>query len=226
MDRLIDDLLDSARLESGAFTVEPSNIAAADIISEFAEVQRPLAASRSLELRFELASNLGEVYADHDRVLQVLENLIANAEKFTTPGGRITIGAAPAEEGVAFWVADTGPGIDTRDLPHIFDKYWRGQTSDRRGTGLGLPIVKGIVEAHGGRVWAESRAGAGEHVFFHDAARGAARRRASPVDARTNRRSRVGQVVAADPRALSARDERSGRAYGSRCSPAASGAMR
>jgi signal transduction histidine kinase len=166
MNHLIEDLLDAMRAESGVLGVERESVPVAEIVADFAKLQRPIAASRSLDLRIELANDLGEVSADRGRLLQVLENLVANAEKFTKAGGRITVGAAPAEGAVVFSVADTGPGIDPEELPHIFDKSGRARIADRRGTGLGLPIVKGIVEAHGGRVWVESRRGAGSTFFF------------------------------------------------------------
>jgi PAS domain S-box-containing protein len=169
MNRLIEDLLDAMRAESGVLGVERKSVSVADIVADFVELQRPIASSRSLDLRTDLASDLGEVIADRDRLLQVLENLVANAERLTEPGGRITVGAAPAEGAVVFWVADTGPGIEPEEIAHVFDHFGRAPRGDRRGSGLGLPIVKGIVEAHGGRVWAESRRGAkggGGSTFF------------------------------------------------------------
>jgi len=96
----------------------------------------------------------------------VLENLVGNAVKFTEPGGRIELGAAEREREVLFWIADTGAGIAAKDLPQVFDRFWRAPESRHRGTGLGLPIVKGIVEAHGGRVWVESTRGKGTTFFF------------------------------------------------------------
>ncbi len=106
------------------------------------------------------------MWGDHDRLLQVFENLIGNAIKFTGVGGRITVGAASKEQEIMFWVADSGCGIASDALPHVFDRFWQATTGDRRGAGLGLPIVKGIVEAHGGHVWAESTLGRGSTFFF------------------------------------------------------------
>src|SRR5262249_4589393 len=107
-----------------------------------------------------------EVFADRDRLLQILENLVGNAIKFTEPGGHITLGAAPHHEGVLFWVADTGTGIAPDDLPHVFDRFWQARTGRRRRTGVGLPIVKGIAEAQGGRVWVESLPSRGSTFYF------------------------------------------------------------
>src|SRR5262249_2007036 len=88
------------------------------------------------------------------------------AEKFTGPNGSVTIGASVRDDEIVFFVKDTGPGIAAEDLPHVFDRYGPRRRRDRRGTGLGLPIVKGIVDAHGGHVWAESRGGQGSAFLF------------------------------------------------------------
>jgi signal transduction histidine kinase len=166
MNRLIEDLLDVTRMEAGRLSVEPARVSTQQIVSEAIEAQRSLAASASLELRLELAPELPEVWADRDRFLQIFENLIGNALKFTKPGGRITVGAALREGQVLFWVTDTGSGISAENLPHLFDRFWQARKAERRGAGLGLPIVKGLVEAHGGRIWVESQPGQGSTFFF------------------------------------------------------------
>jgi signal transduction histidine kinase len=107
-----------------------------------------------------------EVWGDRDRLLQVFENLIGNAIKFTQAGGRITAGAASKDDDVVFWVADTGCGIASENLARVFDRFWQAIRAGRKGTGLGLPITKGIVEAHGGRIWVESTAGHGSTFSF------------------------------------------------------------
>jgi signal transduction histidine kinase len=96
----------------------------------------------------------------------VLENLIGNAVKFTNAGGRITAGAAPRDGEVLFWVEDTGAGIAAEEMPHVFDRFWQAQKTRRGGAGLGLQIVKGIVEAHDGRIWVESKVGVGTTFYF------------------------------------------------------------
>ncbi len=166
MNRLIQDLLDVARMEAGHLSIEQARVSAGQVVSDSVEAQKPLAASVSLELRFDMAQDLPEVWADRDRLLQVFENLIGNAVKFTEPGGRITVGAAPRDGEVLFFVADTGAGIADDDLAHVFDRFWQARKAKRRGAGLGLPIVKGLVEAHGGRIWVESTAGHGSTFFF------------------------------------------------------------
>lgn len=166
MDRLIQDLLDITRMEAGRLAIERTRVHAGTMLSEFVEAQKPLALSKSLELRLDLASDLGEVCADRDRLLQVLENLVGNAVKFTKAGGCLTVGAAPRSGEIIFWVTDTGAGVARDDLPHLFDRFWQARKAGKHGVGLGLPIVKGVIEAHGGRVWVESQVGKGSTFFF------------------------------------------------------------
>jgi len=99
--------------------------------------------------------------------LQVFENLIGNAIKFTAAEGSIRVGAGPRDGEVLFWVRDTGCGVSAEDLPRIFDRFWQARKAEsHRGAGLGLPIAKGLVEAHGGQIWLESAVGQGTTVFF------------------------------------------------------------
>jgi len=166
MNRLIQDLLDVARMEAGRLSVEAARVDTRQVLSDSIEAQHTLASSASLELRLDLPAELPEVWADRDRLLQVFENLIGNALKFTKPGGRIVVGGAPRDGEVWFWVSDTGSGISADDVPHLFDRFWQGRKAGRHGAGLGLPIVKGLVEAHGGRIWVESTPGQGSTFFF------------------------------------------------------------
>jgi PAS domain S-box-containing protein len=166
MNHLIQDLLDVARMGGGRLSITQGRVPAGLVISDAVQAQEPRAASASLELRLEVESQLPELWADRDRLLQIFENLIGNAIKFSAAGGRITIGAARADEHILFWVADTGCGIAPDHLPHVFERLWQASKTGQHGAGLGLPIVKGIVEAHGGRVWVESRLGEGTIFFF------------------------------------------------------------
>jgi PAS domain S-box-containing protein len=167
MGRMIDDLFDVTRIEAGQLAIEPAVVSANPILSETVNAQRPLADAADLELLVDPAlDQLPEVWADRDRVLQIFENLIGNAIKFTPSGGRITIGAEPDDGNLVFQVADTGPGIPPEDQPHLFDRFWQARRAERRGAGLGLPIVKGLVDAHGGRVWVESGPERGTTFFF------------------------------------------------------------
>ena len=155
MNRLIQDLLDVAVMESGQLTIEAARLSARDLIAAAVDMQRPLASSSSLELRVDLDGEVPDIWGDRDRLLQVFENLIGNAIKFTKAGG-ITVGATSRDHEVIFRVADTGSGIAPENLPRVFDRFWQATSTNRQGAGLGLPITKGIVEAHGGRIWVES----------------------------------------------------------------------
>src|SRR5262249_39787144 len=97
---------------------------------------------------------------------QVLGNLITNALKFTAAGGRVTLDARAEDDHALFQVHDTGPGIPADRMPHLFEQFWQGHSGDRRGVGLGLAIAKGIVQAHGGRIWVESTVGRGSTFSF------------------------------------------------------------
>ena len=166
MTHLIQDIIDVTRLEGGHLSVEQARVAAGQLVVDCVEAQEPLAASASLELQHEVGPDVPDVWADRDRVLQALENLIGNAVKFTKAGGRITVAAALHDGEVLFRVEDTGAGIAADEMPHVFDRFWQAQRTKRGGAGLGLQIVKGIVEAHGGRIWVESRLGVGTTFYF------------------------------------------------------------
>jgi signal transduction histidine kinase len=166
MNRMIQDLLDVALMEAGQLTIKRARLSADGLIVEVVDMQKPLSASNSVELRAEVDSDVPEVWGDRDRLLQVFENLIGNAIKFTPAGGSITVGATPKDDYVVFWVADTGCGIASESLPRVFDRFWQATRAGRKGAGLGLSITKGIVEAHGGRIWVESTAGRGSTFSF------------------------------------------------------------
>ena len=164
--RLIRDLMDVARIETGKLEVEPAPCAVGGIAEEALAPHRQATRERGITLDCELAPALPRVHADRDRIVQVLDNLLANAVKFTPDGGQIAVRAEPDGTGVRLSVEDTGPGIPEADLPCIFDRFWQAERGDARGLGLGLAIVKGLVEAHGGRVWAERRPTGGAAFRF------------------------------------------------------------
>jgi signal transduction histidine kinase len=166
MNRLIQDLLDVRRVDSGGMVVEPKSEHIDGLMAEALEMLRPLASAASLSLEYDAPSEVPCVAADSARLLQVLSNLIGNAIKFTPPGGRVWIEVEPSDDEVRIAVSDTGPGIPADQVPHIFGRFWQGRSSDRRGIGLGLAIAKGIVEAHGGRIWVESQVGEGSRFIF------------------------------------------------------------
>jgi signal transduction histidine kinase len=134
-------------------------------VAEVLEVLEPLAAAKSMKLVADVVPDLA-IRCDHDRVIQLFSNLVGNSIKFTPDGGTITVRAVPDGDVVRFSVVDTGPGISAEELPHVFDRYYQAQRRNRDGIGLGLSIAKGIVEAHGGRIWVESEEGKGSTFSF------------------------------------------------------------
>jgi PAS domain S-box-containing protein len=167
MNRLIQDLLDVSSIESGTFSTVQRRQPVGPLIEDAVDALRPQAVARSLGLALDLpAGDRFAIEADRDRVLQVLDNLIGNAIKFSEPGGTVTLRVEPRGEELWFVVTDTGPGIAPDDLPHVFDRFWQVRQTAHLGTGLGLAIAKGVVEAHGGRIGADSELGAGSRFWF------------------------------------------------------------
>jgi signal transduction histidine kinase len=167
MARLIDDLLDVTRLEVGKrLPIEPSSVDPAELAREAEDLFRAQAAAASVSIDFEVEEVLPPVYADRHRVLQVFSNLIGNSLKFTPPGGRVKVRAQTRAEEILFCVSDTGAGIPKENLGDIFSPYWQAKRTERMGAGLGLAIAKGVVEAHGGRIWVESAPGEGTTFYF------------------------------------------------------------
>jgi PAS domain S-box-containing protein len=167
MNRLIQDLLDISSIEAGRLRLEKSRQAALRMLKEALAVWEPQAAQKSLAVDCECpGEDELDLDCDPNRILQVVNNLIGNAIKFTDPGGSIHVRVEPRADELCFSVTDSGPGIPEADLPHIFDRFTRASKGARPGTGLGLSIAKGIVEAHGGQIWAKSQAGVGSTFYF------------------------------------------------------------
>ncbi|HEY8164669.1 MAG TPA: PAS domain S-box protein [Gemmatimonadaceae bacterium] len=166
MDQLIQDLLDVRRIEGGRLTLEKRAMDPRIVVGEAVDLLRPIAQAQSLRLETDVAPQAAPISVDPPRIQQVLSNLIGNAIKFTPAGGEISLRVTPVNGEVRFAVVDTGPGIAPDALPHIFGRFWQGKRADRRGIGLGLTIAKGIVEAHGGRIWVESQPGEGSSFYF------------------------------------------------------------
>jgi signal transduction histidine kinase len=166
--RLVLDLLDAARIQSGrAIVVEPALIEVRPLLEEVVDAYRLQCEQKQQELTCHVERDATHVYADHDRLLQALSNLVGNAVKFTPEGGHIRVHARPdGVAGVEFAVSDTGPGIDADVLPHLFDAFTQAKETASLGTGLGLSIVRGIVEAHGGRVTVDTVPGSGTTFRF------------------------------------------------------------
>jgi signal transduction histidine kinase len=163
MDRLISQLVDGTRIGQGELTVSTRPEPVDSIVDETVALYSTAAQEHQIVLEATDVPVGALVQADRDRIMQVLGNLVGNAFKFTAPGGRVTLSARPETDAVTFSVADTGSGIDAEDLPHVFEQYWK---HDKQGTGLGLFIAQSVVQAHHGRIWAESKPGVGTTVFF------------------------------------------------------------
>jgi signal transduction histidine kinase len=166
MNVLIGDLLDLAHIDAGTLSLQPHPFDVGDAIRESIDLHAELASKKSLRLRADSVAPDLTAHGDRERVLQVLSNLIGNAIKFTPAGGEISVSAARDGQFIVISTTDTGPGIPREDVEHIFDRYWRARRSDRQSLGLGLSIVKGLVEAQGGRVSVASEPGRGAAVSF------------------------------------------------------------
>ena len=159
---LIDDLFQMAQVDAGGLLLNREYISLSDLISDTLESYSELASSQSVTLQGSAALEIGLVWLDPQRISRILNNLIDNAIRHTPAGGMVNILAIKERNDVLVEVIDTGEGIQTQHLPHIFDRFYRGEKSRSRttgGSGLGLAIVKGIVEAHGGKIAVESRPG-------------------------------------------------------------------
>jgi PAS domain S-box-containing protein len=166
MKRLIEDVLDAARIEAGRLAIERGSYPIRPLLEQALQAFMLMANERSIRLECVYPDAAASLDVDRERVFQVLSNLLSNALKFTPVGGRVRV-AAKAEQGeVHFSVADTGPGIPESEIDHIFDRFWHARDMRQAGVGLGLAIARGIVEAHGGRIWVESEVGKGSTFHF------------------------------------------------------------
>ncbi len=161
MGRLIEDLLDVARIEAGAFVVRPSAERVRPILEEAIELSAHQAEQAGVALLVEVASHVPPARMDRDRILQALTNLIDNALRFTARGGSVTLGGVERDGRVALSVSDTGEGIAPDAVDRLFDRFWQTEGAGKGVAGLGLAIVRGIVEAHEGEVQVESEQGVG-----------------------------------------------------------------
>ena len=164
--RLVEELLELSRLESGQLRLQWQTIYLGSVVAAAAERLRPLAERHGLTLTVQVPADLPAVHADPDRMQQVVVNLVHNAAKFTPPGGHVLVAAERRGEAVAVTVSDTGIGIAPEALPRLFERFYKvDRARAGGGTGLGLAIAKHLVQAHGGRIWAES-AGEGHGAAF------------------------------------------------------------
>lgn len=165
MNRLIGDLVDVASIEAGKLSLTPERGDPSALIVEAVDMFKGSASAKGVTLEAVPMAPL-EVEIDHDRMIQVLANLITNAIKFTAAGGTISVGGDHTEADVRFFVRDNGSGIPETMLEAIFERFWQVGKNDKRGVGLGLYISRCIVEAHGGTIHAESKLGEGSTLVF------------------------------------------------------------
>jgi two-component system, OmpR family, sensor kinase len=171
MHRMVLDLLDLARLDAGTADLKMSSVDVQALLQNIVDRFTPLAQKADVRLEQKIPAGLPALIADGDRLAQVFTNLVDNALKFTLPGGKITLSAAPAGAEMELSVSDTGPGIPQEALPRIFDRFYQVDASRAggagHGAGLGLAIVREIIEAHGGRISVRSELGHGTTFVIH-----------------------------------------------------------
>jgi signal transduction histidine kinase len=167
MTHQVTNLGDFAAIQAGRLAIARAPHAPAAIIGEVSELVGPIARERGIVFAAHAAADLPMIDCDGDRVVQALSNLIANAVKVTPRGGTIEVGARPVIQAApVFFVRDTGPGLAPDELATLFGLRWRSQHAGYRGAGLGFAIARGIIDAHGGRIWADSALGSGTSVYF------------------------------------------------------------
>jgi signal transduction histidine kinase len=169
MSRLIENLLNLSKLESGSFVLDRQSLNCNDIVRESIDLLQSIAAKKNISIQISTRAKDQTLscYCDHDQLIRVFSNLLGNAIKFTPAEGWVRIGVEQlSPKFVKFSVQDNGPGIQRDQIQHLFQRYWQARDTAAQGTGLGLSIARGIVEAHGGKIWAESRLGEGSTFHF------------------------------------------------------------
>ncbi|HET7506439.1 MAG TPA: HAMP domain-containing sensor histidine kinase [Kofleriaceae bacterium] len=166
MAQQITNLGDFAAIQAGRLALVRSPQRAHAIVNQTSEQVGPLARERNVAFEVRAAADLPPISCDPDRVVQALANLVGNALKVTPRGGAIEVGARGELAQVVFFVRDTGPGLAPEELATMFGPRWQSRHSCYRGTGLGFAIARGIIDAHGGRIWADSAPGCGTTVYF------------------------------------------------------------
>jgi signal transduction histidine kinase len=168
LNALIDDLFELARLESGAVRLDRVPVSVSELIAETVARMAPQAERKGVALTGDAPDHLPPTLADAQQLARVLLNLVQNAIRHTPPGGRVQLRACQQDAAILLTVEDTGEGITPADLPRVFDRFYRGDPARSReaGSGLGLAIARGLVDAHGGRIWVESTPGQGARFAF------------------------------------------------------------
>jgi signal transduction histidine kinase len=164
--RMVGDLLDLSSIDTGHLSLELERLQMSVMVMEALEMLRPLAQQKQQQLEVQLSGDDCPVVCDRGRLVQVRSNRVGNAVKFTRPEGAIAVRTERRNSEVWISVSDTGPGMAPGMVTHIFDAYFTAPDATSPGLGLGLFIAKGIVEAHGGRIWAETELGVGSTFYF------------------------------------------------------------
>lgn len=168
LEQIVQDLRTLSLADANALALKRERIAPQELMERVAVRFAPRAAQKQISIAVEAADNLPPVNVDEARLTQVLDNLVSNALRHTPQGGTVRLAVLQREKAIRLVVADTGQGIVEEDLPRVFERFYRADQSratDEESSGLGLPIAKALIEAHGGKIWAESNAGQGA-VFF------------------------------------------------------------
>jgi signal transduction histidine kinase len=166
MRRLIDELVELASIQVKRLVLERSRESLHQLVEQGLEMLATAAAKKSTRIETALPPNAHFLSCDKDRIVRVITNLVSNAIKFSPEGGQVTVRAEHIGSEVCFAISDTGPGISRADVAKLFLPYWKGKRTGKKGTGLGLYIAKGIVQAHGGHIWVESELGKGSTFYF------------------------------------------------------------
>lgn len=166
MNRLILDLLDLSKIESGKFAINPKVTQIEPIIDEVIGVFQSVADQNKIKLVKSIQQPGLQIKCDQLRMIQVFSNLVGNSIKYAGPGSTITISVETLGKEIQLSVADNGPGISEDQVHHVFDRFWQAKSTAHLGVGLGLSITKGIIDAHGGKIWVESKIGQGSIFTF------------------------------------------------------------
>lgn len=166
MQKMISDLLDFGKIQSGTLKVERASVPVLVIVASALEPMAIRAKEKKQQLNVEIQEDTPNIFCDQGRIIQILWNLIGNAIKFTPNEGAININAFTDSKTVHFIVTDSGPGLEEEELKKVFDSFWQSGKSSKLSAGLGLAISKGLVDAHGGKIWVESEKGQGCKFHF------------------------------------------------------------